>query len=80
MTLTQTLRGKRLIRTQKTGTEPTSVVPLVTAEEAREDLLPTVDSDHRRAVNKRRIEIERIEGVIHDHNHRLLHRASQLVQ
>lgn len=56
------------------------MVPLVTAEEAREDLLPTVDSDHRRAVNKRRIEIERIEGVIHDRNHQLLHRASQLVQ
>lgn len=65
---------------QQTGTEPTSVVPPVTAEEAREDLLPTIDSDHRRAINKRRLEIERIEHVIRNRNHRLLHHASRSVQ
>lgn len=68
------------IRTQRTGIEPTSVVPPVTAEEAREDLLPTIDSDHRRTVNKRRLEIEHIEQVICDRDHRLLHRAAHLVQ
>lgn len=56
------------------------MVPPVTAEEAREDLLPTIDSDHRRAVNKRRLEIEHIERIIRDCNHRLLHHAAQLVQ